>query len=66
MIDRGVRCANSPAPPTAASLLPCASGVVEAPNGPNADIDGQTRPSPLTLRITSPWDRGADESPIQP
>jgi hypothetical protein len=62
-VDRGVRCSNTPVP---ANLAACAATAVPAPSGTNADYDGQFRPQLRTLRITTPWDLGADELPGVP
>jgi hypothetical protein len=59
-VDRGVRCSNTPVP---ANLTACAAAAVPAPSGTNADYDGQFRPQLRTLRVTTPWDLGADELP---
>jgi hypothetical protein len=60
-IDRGVRCSNTPSPAPLTALLPCTGGGIQAPNGLNADYDGQFRPYLRSLRIRTPWDLGADE-----
>ncbi len=57
-IDRGVRCSNTPVP---ANLAQCTA--VSAPSGTPGDIDGDYRPQLRTLRVTTPWDLGADERP---
>jgi large repetitive protein len=62
-IDRGVRCSNTPVP---ANLTACGAAAVPAPSGTNADYDGQFRPQLRTLRLTTPWDLGADELPGLP
>jgi hypothetical protein len=58
-IDRGVRCSNTPVP---ANLTVCGAAVA-APAGTPGDIDREFRPMLRTLRITTPWDLGADELP---
>jgi hypothetical protein len=64
VVDRGAKCSTTPVPATIASVaLPCPAGSDPAPT---VDIDGQTRPRLLTNRITTPWDRGADESTLLP
>jgi hypothetical protein len=63
VVDRGVRCANTPVP---ANVFACAAGVVGAPTGTPGDVDGQFRPNLRTLRLTTPWDLGADELPGLP
>jgi hypothetical protein len=57
-IDRGVRCSNTPVP---ANFAACAATAIPAPTGTPGDIDGQFRPQQRTLRLTTPWDLGADE-----
>jgi hypothetical protein len=57
-IDRGVRCSNTPVP---ANINACAGSAVAAPTGIPGDIDGELRPQLRTLRVTTPWDLGADE-----
>jgi hypothetical protein len=68
LVDRGVRCSNTPFPAPASSLGPCAGGGIQAPVGvPSAanpgggDYDSQYRPMLRTFRIRTPWDLGADE-----
>ncbi|GAB3058766.1 hypothetical protein GCM10027053_20920 [Intrasporangium mesophilum] len=56
-VDRGVRCSTTPVP---ANLLPCPAGSVAAPT---VDYDSQVRPQLRSLRLTTPWDLGADELP---
>jgi hypothetical protein len=58
MVDRGVRCSNTPVP---ANLTACSATVVGAPTGVPGDFDGQFRPMLRTLRVNTPWDLGADE-----
>jgi hypothetical protein len=68
LVDRGVRCSNTPvpAPPTAA-LTPCTGGGIQAPLGfTGADIDNGARPIPWPFRAGIPWDRGADEATLLP
>jgi hypothetical protein len=66
VVDRGVRCSNTPFPPT---LAACASGGIQAPTGTpgnstgGGDYDSQFRPQLRTLRALTPWDLGADELP---
>ena len=60
VVDRGVRCSNTPVP---ANPAPCAATAVAAPVGIPGDIDGQFRPQLRTLRLNTPWDLGADELP---
>ena len=62
-IDRGVRCSNTPVP---ANLTACSSTAIAAPVGTPGDIDGDFRPQLRTLRVTTPWDLGADERPGVP
>jgi hypothetical protein len=66
VVDRGVRCSNTPFPAGATALLPCTGGGIQAPSGSVAtgglgDYDGQFRPQLRTLRPATPWDLGADE-----
>ncbi|HZP40296.1 MAG TPA: SdrD B-like domain-containing protein [Candidatus Binatia bacterium] len=56
VIDRGVRCSNTPVPPNAGA---CTGGGIAAPT---IDYDGDSRPIQLTGRLNSLWDLGADES----
>jgi large repetitive protein len=63
VVDRGVRCSNTPVP---ANLNACGTGAVAAPTGIPGDIDGNFRPQQRTLRLTTPWDLGADELPGVP
>jgi hypothetical protein len=67
LVDRGVRCANTPFPTPGNALAPCAAGVVQAPSGippgGQGDYDGQARPQLRTFRVLTPWDLGADELP---
>jgi hypothetical protein len=65
-VDRGVHCSNTPVPPPLNALAACTGAGIEAPTGANADIDGQVRPQPRTLRVRTPWDLGADEVPLIP
>ena len=58
VVDRGVRCSNTPVP---ANLASCAATAVAAPTGIPGDFDGDFRPMLRTLRATTPWDLGADE-----
>lgn len=58
VIDRGVRCSNTPVP---ANLAACSATAVGAPTGIPGDIDRQFRPMLRSLRLTTPWDLGADE-----
>ena len=62
ILDRGVRCSNTPVPPT---LAACTNGGIQAPFGPLNDYDGEYRPMLRTLispaRTLTPWDLGADE-----
>jgi hypothetical protein len=60
VIDRGVRCSNTPVP---ANLAPCSASAVPAPT---VDYDGALRPQLRSLRVTTPWDLGADEVPGVP
>jgi hypothetical protein len=65
-IDRGVRCSNYAVPPPAPTLLApfgpaCTGGGEPAPFGANADIDGNSRPQPFSLRLRTLFDLGADE-----
>jgi hypothetical protein len=60
VVDRGVRCSNTPVP---ANLAPCAATAVAAPTGIPGDFDGDFRPMLRTARATTPWDLGADELP---
>jgi hypothetical protein len=60
VVDRGVRCSNTPVP---ANLAPCAATAVAAPAGIPGDFDGDFRPMLRTARATTPWDLGADELP---
>jgi hypothetical protein len=53
-----VRCSNTPVP---ANLNACSAAAIPAPTGIPGDIDGQFRPMLRTLRLTTPWDLGADE-----
>jgi len=57
VVDRGVRCSNTPVP---ANLIPCAATAVAAPT---VDVDGAGRPDLSSFRFTTPWDLGADERP---
>jgi large repetitive protein len=63
MIDRGVRCSNTPVP---ANLGVCTGTAVAAPTGIPGDYDGQFRPQLRSLRVLTPWDLGADELPGVP
>jgi hypothetical protein len=58
VVDRGVRCSNTPVP---ANLTACAAAAIGAPTGIPGDIDGEFRPMLRTTRVTTPWDLGADE-----
>ena len=65
VVDRGVRCSNTPFPVPLGALAPCTGGAVQAPTGTPAtggqgDYDGQYRPQLRTLRALTPWDLGAD------
>ena len=60
VVDRGVRCSNTPVP---ANLIACSATAVAAPT---VDIDGGNRPNIATARLTTPWDLGADERPGVP
>ena len=68
VIDRGVRCSNTPFPaPANAAIAACSGGGIQAPLATtNADFDRGARPIVMTLRIRTPWDRGADETTITP
>jgi len=57
VVDRGVRCSNTPVP---ANLNPCAATAVAAPT---VDVDGGIRPNLASVRLATPWDLGADERP---
>ncbi|GIG21338.1 hypothetical protein Cch01nite_20620 [Cellulomonas chitinilytica] len=66
VVDRGVRCSNTPFPAPAGALNPCTGGGIQAPTltpalGGIGDYDGQYRPQLRTLRVRTPWDLGADE-----
>jgi hypothetical protein len=73
LVDRGVRCSNTPFPTPgtlAAALAACTPGAIQAPTssvllGGLGDYDGQYRPQrrfALTSpRARTPWDLGADE-----
>jgi hypothetical protein len=67
VIDRGVRCSNTPSPIPVTALNPCTGGGIQAPVGTppagQGDFDRQYRPQLRTLRILTPWDLGADEVP---
>jgi hypothetical protein len=61
VVDRGVRCSNTPVP---ANLTACNAAGVQAPVGtalPGGDYDGQYRPRRPSTRTNTPWDLGADE-----
>lgn len=58
LVDRGVRCSNTPVP---ANLNACAATAVPAPTGTPGDFDGEFRPALRTVRVNTPWDLGADE-----
>jgi hypothetical protein len=67
VVDRGVRCSNTPVP---ASLAACTGVGIQAPAGlpsgtnlGGGDYDSQYRPQRRTLRVLTPWDLGADELP---
>jgi polysaccharide lyase family 4-like protein len=61
-VDRGVHCSNAAVPPPTNPTIACTgTGVVTAPTGANADIDGDTRPQLRSLRVRTRWDFGADE-----
>jgi len=60
VVDRGVRCSNTPVP---ANLIPCGTVGVAAPT---VDFDGLPRPNLSSFRLTTPWDLGADERPGLP
>jgi hypothetical protein len=72
VVDRGVRCSNTPFPPPgppAAPNAPCAGGGIQAPtltptlaNPAGGDFDREYRPQAITVRVRTPWDVGADES----
>jgi hypothetical protein len=49
-----------------ANVFACGAGIVGAPTGTPGDFDGQFRPNLRTLRLTTPWDLGADELPGVP
>jgi large repetitive protein len=71
LIDRGVRCSNTPSPAPFTAMLPCTGGGIQAPSGIPAtggqgDYDGQYRPQLRSLRVLTPWDLGADELPGVP
>jgi len=57
VVDRGVRCSNTPVP---ANLIPCSATAVAAPT---VDVDGEGRPNLSSFRFATPWDLGADERP---
>jgi hypothetical protein len=66
VIDRGVRCSNTPVPaPAAEAITPCGTAI----QAPFADFDRELRPQLLLLapvlqtRYQTPWDLGADELP---
>jgi hypothetical protein len=66
MIDRGSHCSNTtvPNPPAVPPIqaLGCTGGGIPAPTGAaNADYDRGARPLLRSLRLTTPWDIGADE-----
>jgi large repetitive protein len=66
VVDRGVRCSNTPFPAPLGALLACTGSAVQAPTGTPAtggqgDYDSQYRPQLRTLRALTPWDLGADE-----
>jgi hypothetical protein len=63
VIDRGVRCSNTPVP---ANLAACVGAAIAAPTGIPGDYDGQLRPQLRSGRITTPWDLGADETTFLP
>ena len=63
VIDRGVRCSNTPVP---ATLTACAATAIAAPSGTVADFDREFRPNLRTIRANTPWDLGADELPGVP
>ena len=58
VLDRGVRCSNTPVP---ANLAACAPTAVAAPSLIPGDIDGDFRPTLSSTRVNTPWDLGADE-----
>jgi hypothetical protein len=66
VIDRGVRCSNTPVPaPANEAITACSGAAIQAPF---IDFDGQFRPQLLLLtplfpatRYQTPWDLGADE-----
>jgi hypothetical protein len=70
LVDRGVRCSNTPFPTPISALAPCTGGGIQAPSGTppagQGDYDGQYRPQLRTLRLLTPWDLGADELPGLP
>ncbi len=70
LVDRGVRCSNTPFPTPINALTPCTGGGIQAPSGTppagQGDYDGQYRPQLRTLRLLTPWDLGADELPGLP
>jgi hypothetical protein len=70
VVDRGVRCSNTPFPTPITANNPCTGGGIEAPTGTpsstntgGGDIDSQFRPQLRTLRLLTLFDRGADELP---
>jgi hypothetical protein len=71
LVDRGVRCSNTPFPTPLTALNPCTAAGIQAPTlsvalGGQGDYDGQYRPQLRTLRVLTPWDLGADELPGVP
>jgi hypothetical protein len=68
-VDRGASYSNFPAARNASSIqAPCGGSLVQLLTGTffPADYDSQFRPQLRTLRITTPWDQGADELPGAP
>jgi hypothetical protein len=49
-----------------ATIAACGAGGFPAPSGLVSDYDRQFRPQLRTLRVTTPWDLGADELPGVP
>jgi hypothetical protein len=60
VVDRGVRCAATPFPVPLNAVASCTS-TGRGVEAPLVDYDNDPRPRINTLRLTTPWERGADE-----
>jgi hypothetical protein len=60
VIDRGVRCSATPFPVPLNALTSCVT-TGRGIEAPSVDYDNQARPRLSTVRVLTPWERGADE-----